>query len=539
MRFSIQNNFRIKRHALFFIVFLMTLTTSKSQVLDSATHNVYNLVAFSRPYVNEQFLCKLDKSSDSISENIKKQSLSHRARTYFKEMQFIIGGRRTIGANRNYTPTKNDTTLLFYTQTKEFDAESFLLCNHEVTNKEYREFTNWVRDSIARSILSAKDSRYLNKNNNINHLNWQLPINWDDSTLRKNLFMPDNERFYRRPQVDSRKLIYQYSNDDNTTIAICVYPDTLQWVKENNQLYLDPFTFMYFWHPAYDNYPVVGISWDQANAYCHWKTEQLKNKIPTDKIHFKIPQFRLPTELEWEFAATGSNTSFPDYVNAYPWDSQSLNDEKGIPYSNSGIVKDINSVLLKQYSDDKFLTTSIVKYYKQNDFGLYDMGGNVAEWVNDTASSVSLKNYFGCTNSDFLPANMNYEITENDNIHTLLKRIVEIQNQIPDASKIDTSWQLNKDRLFIDIEKLLHDWNIVSNQKFLHIVKGGSWADSPVYEIISMNQVLPEKYSSCKVGFRLAMNVTAEMLPYFYTNKYPIDPYKKKKSKRKKQRLYC
>jgi formylglycine-generating enzyme len=503
---------------LFLILFILGLTNSNCQVLDG----VYT-GSFQRNKPNIQPICQVGVLNDSAVDDIKTKKIPKKIRKYFKEMQFINSGTRSIESNPWYTPTKSDSGLLFYNHDKVFGVQPYLLCNHEVTNKEYREFTAWVRDSIARTILAQSDSRYYLDAEKSKHLNWEIPINWDDSILAKKLFLPENERFFRRHEIDSRNLYYLYAPNDSMICKINIYPDTLQWVLEFSYSFLEPFTQMYYWHPAYDNYPVVGVSWVQAKAYCHWKTEQIKNTINPSDVFFKGTEFRLPTELEWEYAATGSCSVFANYDNALPWsDYQNLFDEEGNYYANSGFINDINNVTIKKYSDDDIQTTAPVMHYKENDFGLYDMGGNAAEWVEDTISVITLRNYFGCYSSvDSFPANINFEITEKDNIQTLIKRIVEIQKQIPNSNSIDTTWEYNKERINNDAGNLLHDWEITYNKKYLRIIKGGSWADPTVYMVINMNQVLSQYSSSCKVGFRVAMSLSDEMLPFFYTDKYP------------------
>ena len=101
--------------------------------------------------------------------------------------------------------------------------------------------------------------------------------------------------------------------DFTHTVNVNIFPDTLTWTHDYSYSFNDPYTKNYFWHPAFDDYPVVGVNWKQANAFSHWRTKMMnqflrRTKQPT------LPDFRLPTETEWEYAARGGYESSP-----YPW----------------------------------------------------------------------------------------------------------------------------------------------------------------------------------------------------------------------------
>ena len=97
------------------------------------------------------------------------------------------------------------------------------------------------------------------------------------------------------------------------TRIVNIYPDESCWVNDFNNAYNEPYMRMYFSHPGYDDYPVVGVSWEQATAFCVWRTNLFKESLnfPSGQA---LEPFRLPTEGEWEYAArTGKNE------NKYPW----------------------------------------------------------------------------------------------------------------------------------------------------------------------------------------------------------------------------
>lgn len=151
------------------------------------------------------------------------------------------------------------------------------------------------------------------------------------------------------------------------TKVVNIYPDTTVWVNDFNNSYNEPYMRMYFSHSGYNDYPVVGVTWEQATAFCEWRTKfyrmgQDKNKRP-------IEPYRLPTEGEWEFAARNGRSE-----NKYPWDTNSTTDSKDCFMANFKPGEG-------NYTKDGNLIPARVASYTPNRFGIYDMAGNVAEWT--------------------------------------------------------------------------------------------------------------------------------------------------------------
>ena len=170
------------------------------------------------------------------------------------------------------------------------------------------------------------------------------------------------------------------------TRIVNIYPDENCWVNDFNNSYNEPYTRMYFNHPGYDDYPVVGVSWEQATAYCVWRTNLYKQSLslPAGQV---IEPFRLPTEGEWEYAARcGKNE------NKYPWSGENLTDGKDCFLGNFKPGKG-------NYTEDGHLITSRVGAFAANEFGLYDMAGNVSEWTS-TAYSESGPNQMSDINPE-------------------------------------------------------------------------------------------------------------------------------------------
>ncbi|MBN1822170.1 MAG: SUMF1/EgtB/PvdO family nonheme iron enzyme [Prolixibacteraceae bacterium] len=316
----------------------------------------------------------------------------------------------------NIGPNDEDPAMLG-TPSRTFSVDAFWMDDTEITNNEYRQFVNWTRDRIARELLGEQFPEFLitedRDGNPIDPplINWDERIQWDDPEYlmaMEDLFIPENERFFNKREIDSRKLFYDYwwidyqqaarrSNSYNFenqqydgsvkdlngetqqiqnrssfifNDRVNVYPDTLVWIRDFTYSYNEPWATRYFWHPGFDEYPVVGITWKQAKAFCNWRT-----KIQTDYLEERgepsLMEYRLPTEVEWEYAARGGRL-----LSMYPWGNYYTRDDEGVFYANF-------KPLRGNYVEDGGIATMKVGSYSANDFGLYDMAGNVAEWTND------------------------------------------------------------------------------------------------------------------------------------------------------------
>lgn len=163
------------------------------------------------------------------------------------------------------------------------------------------------------------------------------------------------------------------------TYIVNIYPDTTCWVNDfknaDNEMYLRN----YFSNPAYNDYPVVGVTWEQANAFCAWRTDYLLKGLGGEARY--VQRYRLPTEAEWEYAARGKSG------NEFPWENRDMKNGNGCFYANFKPDRG-------NYTEDGNLITSKVGIYGANSNGLFDMAGNVAEWTSTayTASGVDAMN---------------------------------------------------------------------------------------------------------------------------------------------------
>lgn len=150
------------------------------------------------------------------------------------------------------------------------------------------------------------------------------------------------------------------------TYIVNIYPDTTTWVNDFQNSENETYLRNYFSNAAYNDYPVVGVTWEQANAFCAWRTDYLLKGLGGEARY--IQRYRLPTEAEWEYAARGKNQS------EFPWENEDVANGNGCFYANFKPDRG-------NYTKDGNLITSKVSSYSPNSHGLYDMAGNVAEWT--------------------------------------------------------------------------------------------------------------------------------------------------------------
>jgi gliding motility-associated lipoprotein GldK len=256
----------------------------------------------------------------------------------------------------------------------------------EITNNEYRQFTKWVTDSIAGRLLNLVKQG----GEGTEELDWAKidQIKWNDKATLEQLdamiVTPDN-RIFGRKEFDPLKIVYhsevfdfkEAAKRENANVSrgkfivrydIPVYPDTLVWVRDFSYSYNEPMAKQYFSHPAFGNYPVVGVTWKQATAFCEWRTQYLNSFLQSKNRATESP-FRLPTEAQWEYAARGGRSQAP-----YPWGGPYLRNRKGCLMANFKPGRG-------NYPEDGGFYTVRADAYWPNDFGLYNMAGNVAEWT--------------------------------------------------------------------------------------------------------------------------------------------------------------
>ncbi|KWW32013.1 MAG: hypothetical protein AUK63_109 [bacterium P3] len=341
-------------------------------------------------------------------------------RPYFEDidlkgMVFISQGNFSMGAG-----TQN-ATYGTPVQPRTMQVTSFYMDETEITNNEYRQFVNYVFDSIARRTLGeAGLEGFLIEEDAYGEpidpaiLNKKTKIRMDDQETREaleDLYIAEKDRFYNRRTINPAKLNYEYfwidyaeaaQKESNPSVkseyqgsmfasrpkglnnrssfikkeVVNVYPDTLCWVHDYTYSMNEDFSRNYFTSSAYDNYPVVGVSWIQAKAFCVWRSNYL-NQYLESIDYAQMNDYRLPTEAEWEYAARGGISG-----QSYPWGGPYVRNPNGCFLANYEPLKGA-------YDDDGGVKTLMVGHYAPNDYGLYDMAGNVSEWCADSYSETT------------------------------------------------------------------------------------------------------------------------------------------------------
>ena len=336
-------------------------------------------------------------------------------------------------------PADSDSIWGYEADPKGVSIESFWMDETEITNAKYRQFLHWVRDSLIRTRLAdpeyGGDDLFMITEDRYGdpvtpHLNWARPIprrpnedeqraiesvyfihpvtgergldpkqmnfkyEWYDHTaaaLRRNNLDPNlrvrNTDITPNPnEVIMISKDTAYIDDDgnivNETITrplsglfdflhtriVNIYPDETAWINDFKNAYNEPYLRMYFTYAGYDEYPVVGVSWEQATAFCAWRTLYYEKSLTLPPGQVVAP-YRLPTEAEWEYAARAGKSE-----NKYPWSIDGLKDSKDCFMAN---FKPGDG----DYTEDGHLIPARVASFSPNEFGLYDMAGNVAEWT--------------------------------------------------------------------------------------------------------------------------------------------------------------
>ncbi|NVK27489.1 MAG: SUMF1/EgtB/PvdO family nonheme iron enzyme [Flavobacteriia bacterium] len=371
-----------------------------------------------------------------------------------------------------------DVPAAFAAPSKTVSISGFYMDQTEITNNEYRQFVQWVRDSIARFRLAEEEiegfewinpadgprdggeqsfyEEYLAGVRNdslVKHLNWEPYLEWEEDNylspeyteVIESMYLPFEERFLGGKMIDARQLNYVYfwidkmkasrksnraefdysmdpepSEDNdfherrwnykdyikgNQEISdrssffekeiINIYPDTLVWISDFSYSFNEPMHDKYFWHPAYDDYPVVGVTWKQANAFCNWRSKYRHDYLARNKM-MQEHEFRLPTEAEWEYAARGGSE-----LTMYPWGGPYATNSSGCFLAN---FKPMRGNLT---ADGGFYPVKATSY-SPNGYNLYCMGGNVAEWTS-TAYEEASYYYVNDFNPDFKYNAYDYE----------------------------------------------------------------------------------------------------------------------------------
>ena len=476
-------------------------------------------------------------------------------------LMFVEGGRLTMGR------VEEDVMYNWNNISKTVTVSSFYIDETEVRNVDYVEYLHWI----------------------------------------KNHYVNENSPFF--------------TGIVRTEIYTKALPDTLVWRNKlgENEMFINN----YLRHPSFREYPVVGVSWEQANDYCIWRTDRVNERIlidaglimevthpdregvefpfttdgylhgsedylanfVTEKQKAKIkdlkllkdddegrytkmedgillPNYRLPTEAEWEHAALGyiGNNIGENHEERkiYPWNGSGLRNgtkqNQGTIMANFKRGRGDNMGVAGSLNDEADITSPVRSYWP-NDYGLYNMAGNVSEWVADVYRPITEqtttsdhrpfrgnifkthkdKNDNGTYDIDSLGHIVQTEVNPDDNIYRRNYKMADninyldgdIESQMGRTTK-DVDENSDEDKSKIDIDKRnigknkdgknIDDINTGNSNEMYdygettlisdkaRVYKGGSWKDRAYWLNPGTRRFLDQTLSSDCIGFRCAMD---------------------------------
>jgi gliding motility-associated lipoprotein GldJ len=386
--------------------------------------------------------------------------------------------------------------------------------------------------------------------------------------------------------IDWREYVFwleRVYGSDYPQVAVNALPDTLSWRDE--LAFTKPYVELYYRHPAYSEYPVVGVTWLQASDYCVWRTDRVNeyiliregilkvnpNQVNEDNFNLDtylkgqyeglvkdemidlnpnneyrkvrvedgilLPRYRLPTESEWEFAAIGliGNTIDERILDRriYPWNGHWVRNKddnwQGEMMANIMRAKGDNMGVASRLNDAADITAPVRSYWP-NDYGLYQMAGNVSEWVMDVYRPLTLedgnefRSFRGNVYETYAKDADGFNL-EKDSLGKMQMRPVDIKNPEDELEK-RRNYKKSQNIDFLDGEfsssvyyddpgmaepakanRLMYEtskYSLQSNRT--RVYKGGNWKDRVFWMAPGTRRFLDEDQDQDNLGFRCAMH---------------------------------
>lgn len=455
---------------------------------------------------------------------------------------FVKGGTYST-SNFDINPDKDTSVLISEAcnpPSSRITVSSFIISKNEVTNKQYKDFVNWVKDSIALTILAEKDSEFY-KDALLKTLDWSKRSIVLDTNMFSSLYplyIKNDIRKNGGYMLNTKQVKYKFINEDGINYDNNIYPDTSVWYSDKIG-WDDHFARAYFSDKIYESFPVVGVSWKQANAYCNWLT---KNKLNNMDDYNQFLHYRLPSAAEFEYCQGFQNNKYKNkiynginIINTVQTYELSLNDVNGKYLANFGPIIDKNNFMTKY---GLFKSVKVGSYPMWGE-GLYDIAGNVSEWVLDPAPkdiNLNRLNFWNLTRIskkiklDKLDITTKSEmfISASDSFSAILKKMYtylgfedgynlwlkmgspmneqEIYKKRDDLIIAEFD---NEEIIYLInmVNKIMHDLKVLNKLNQPKIVMGGSWHDGPAYMMKGVKQVYSENESHSTIGFRVCAGI--------------------------------
>ena len=376
--------------------------------------------------------------------------------------------------------------------------------------------------------------------------------------------------------IDYREYLYwldRVFGESYPEVFLKALPDTLVWREELS--YNEPFVETYFRHPSYDEYPVVGVNWLQANEFCKWRTDRVNEMLLIEKgilnpnteqkdednyntdaylvgqyqgdvrknlkdirtggerpVRFEdgilLPAYRLPTEAEWEYAALalqGNQTSEQDERisdrRIYPWNGttvryQKRNKNQGMILANFKRGKGDYMGMAGRLNDQAHIPGP-VRTFIPNDFGLYNMAGNVSEWVSDLYRPMTSTTLRDVENHDLNPyrgGKFQQKILDEEGRPIEKDSLGRLQYQYVEDDEVASRENYKRGQVYDYLDgdqesQAFYDYGrhtLISDKA--RVIKGGSWADRAYWLSPGARRFKEEDKSDRSLGFRCAMTRT-------------------------------
>ena len=427
------------------------------------------------------------------------------------ELVYINWAMGTVDSNTVKLEAFKDSAKIMrtkYQQTVQNYLNPFFIRRHEVTNAEYKQFVEWVKDSMMKEILFKtypnfdtalqfldipQKATITDTNRTALRQKYHLDFDFDFTAsksyhhmfaiLLEHFYIQPEERYFFRHQLNWNTLTYHYTKNGQT-VSIPVYPDTSCWLGSMPSSFNDPMANMYFWHNAYDYHPVNNINYYQAEAFCHWEEQQLKNDPVYATLPFDI-EVSLPSVMHYEHSVVMASPA----IEAYRIEDRQIVTNLWLEYNtNKKIEQFVDDIRypLKVYLPEKFDRKHAPKKRRHTieHYGFDRLYYNEVNRI------------------DFLSNNVSEWMTENYTDHYV------------ELIKAYINYNCFASITYCETQRLVDEQLIRSNHKDGQLILGSNWYDERYENVnnINVGGIYPKTFKGKSnqyptVGFRYVIKV--------------------------------